>query len=116
MEIMRGFSKIILHILLFAGLIAGGSDAPLAQANSPNRNGQELATKLCARCHSVAREGDSPLAEAPPFRTFSSKWPLESLEEALAEGIVVGHPAMPEFVFEPEEIQNLLSYIASISR
>ncbi|NNF79367.1 MAG: cytochrome c [Rhizobiales bacterium] len=100
---------------LAAAFLAGSFGVGLAEESSPSQKGQEIATKLCARCHSVTREGDSPFAEAPPFRTFSSKWPLESLEEALAEGIVVGHPAMPEFIFGPEDIQNLLSYIASIS-
>ncbi|MCP5080972.1 MAG: cytochrome c [Alphaproteobacteria bacterium] len=102
--------------LLVAAFLAGSLGAGLAEESSPSQKGQEIATKLCARCHSVTRDGDSPFAEAPPFRTFSSKWPLESLEEALAEGIVVGHPAMPEFIFGPEDIQNLLSYIASISQ
>ncbi len=86
----------------------------LAEETSPVDKGREIATKLCARCHSVTREGASPFAEAPPFRAFASKWPLESLEEALAEGIVVGHPAMPEFVFGPEDIQNFLSYLGSL--
>ena len=88
----------------------------LAEETSPIEKGREIATKLCAKCHSATREGESPFAEAPPFRTFASKWPLESLEEAFAEGIVVGHPAMPEFVFGPEDIQNILSYLGSLSQ
>lgn len=85
-----------------------------AEETSPTDKGREIVTKLCARCHSVTREGESPFAEAPPFRIFASKWPLESLEEALAEGIVVGHPAMPEFMFGPEDIQSILSYLGSL--
>ena len=88
----------------------------MAEESSPGEKGQEIANELCARCHSITRDGESPFAEAPPFRTFVAKWPLESLEEALAEGIVVGHPAMPEFIFGPEDIQNLLSYIGSLNR
>lgn len=103
------------RLVLAVAFLAGSLEAALAEDSSPSQKGQEIAAKLCARCHSVTRDGDSPFAEAPPFRTFASKWPLESLEEAFAEGIVVGHPAMPEFVFGPEDIQNLLSYIASIS-
>ena len=101
-------------LVIFFGVAASG--ALLAQESSPSQKGQELATKLCARCHSITRDGTSPFADAPPFRDFAGKWPLESLEEAFAEGIVVGHPAMPEFVFGPEDIQNLLSYIGSLSR
>jgi hypothetical protein len=36
--------------------------------------------------------------------------------QALAEGIVVGHPAMPRFTFEPREIGALLTYISHSSR
>lgn len=78
--------------------------------------GQALAEAKCAKCHAIKAEGKSPFAQAPPLRTFAKKWPLESLEEAFAEGIMVGHPAMPEFEFEPEQIENLLSYIDSISQ
>jgi mono/diheme cytochrome c family protein len=41
-------------------------------------------------------------------------WPLESLDEALAEGITVGHPDMPEFVLEPDEIAALIAYLESL--
>ncbi len=99
-----------------AVLLLSVSGQVLAEETSPVEKGREIVTKLCARCHSVTREGESPFAEAPPFRTFASKWPLESLEEALAEGIVVGHPAMPEFVFGPEDIQNVLSYLGSLKQ
>ena len=34
--------------------------------------------------------------------------------QALAEGIVVGHPAMPRFTFEPREIGALLAYISGL--
>lgn len=101
---------------LAAALLINLPGALLAEETSPSQKGQEIVTKLCARCHSVTRDGESPFAEAPPFRTFASKWPLESLEEALAEGIVVGHPAMPEFVFGPEDIQSILSYLGSLSQ
>ncbi|MEM8689759.1 MAG: cytochrome c [Pseudomonadota bacterium] len=101
----------------FAALmLVGLCGSAFAEETSPSQKGEEIAAKLCARCHSITRDGESPFAEAPPFRTFGQKWPLESLEEAFAEGIVVGHPAMPEFVFAPNDIQNLLSFMDSLSR
>jgi mono/diheme cytochrome c family protein len=36
------------------------------------------------------------------------------LEEALAEGISTGHPDMPEFIFEPDQIEAILAYIGSL--
>ena len=55
-----------------------------------------------------------PLPEAPPFRSFAARWPLESLEEAFAEGIMVGH-VMPEFTFTPEEIGHMIAYLNSVA-
>ena len=51
----------------------------------------------------------------PAFRTFAAKWPVESLEEALAEGIVTGHPDMPVFQFEPDQIAALLEHLTAIA-
>ncbi len=83
------------------------SDAEIAM-------GQKLAEENCAVCHAVGEEGDSPHPAAPPFRTLSSRYPVETLEEALAEGIVTGHPFMPEFELEPEEIVAFIAYLGSI--
>ena len=41
-------------------------------------------------------------------------WPLESLEEALGEGIAVGHPDMPQFELDGQQIDDLLAYLASL--
>lgn len=90
---------------------ANASDTPTPDIVA----GQKLATQLCARCHSIDKTSQSRFKPAPPFRSFSSKWPLESLEEALAEGITVGHPAMPEFQFKAGQITDLLGYIATLS-
>ncbi len=106
----------LLGPFLGACLLLNSPGGVSAEETSPIQKGKEIATKLCARCHSVDRVSESAFADAPPFRTFADKWPIESLEESLAEGIVVGHPAMPEFVFTPEDIQSLLSYIATLSR
>ena len=91
----------------------------VVQGNTDEKNlaaeGRALAEKLCARCHAVGRDDKSALPIAPPFRGFASKWPLESLEEALAEGIVTGHPEMPAFQFEPEQITALIEHLYAIS-
>jgi hypothetical protein len=52
---------------------------------------------------------------APPFRELPKRYPVDHLAEALAEGIVTGHPAMPEFTFTPREIEALLSYLSTLA-
>jgi len=94
---------------LVAGTVrAGGLEAPDIQA------GQTLAETRCARCHAVGRTGGSPVDGAPAFRDLGRKWPVENLAEALAEGIVVGHPAMPAFAFSPPEIDDFLGWLNEI--
>ena len=66
------------------------------------KRGEELLTRDCARCHAVGTTGDSPHKQAPAFRTLDKRYPIESLEEALGEGIMSGHPDMPEFKFDAE--------------
>ena len=54
------------------------------------------------------------MPEAPPLRTLHTRYPIDSLTEAFAEGIVTGHPQMPVFTFTIEEIDALLAYLESL--
>lgn len=107
-------SGCFLFSLLVMVFFVGGYVAPAHAEDDLVSEGQQYARKNCSRCHSVEKEGESPFKKAPPFRTFAEKWPLESLEEALAEGIVVGHSKMPEFKLEPRQIGALISYLKSL--
>jgi cytochrome c len=48
------------------------------------------------------------------FRALSKRYPIESLEEALGEGIISGHPDMPEFKFSGEDVGAIVIYLKSI--
>lgn len=76
--------------------------------------GRALAKARCSACHAVGAQGASPLAKAPPFRELGGHYPLDNLAEALAEGIVAGHPDMPSDPWEPEEIDRLIAYLKSL--
>ena len=84
------------------------------EGDTLERRGETLLTTNCSRCHAINRTGNSPHSSAPPFRTLSKKYPIDGLAEALAEGFSVGHPDMPELVFEPDEIAGILAYLKSI--
>jgi cytochrome c len=102
----------LLPALLAASAVAISSAS--AQQGTPSlKRGEALLTKNCARCHATGTAGLSPHPAAPPFRTLARKYPIDGLQEALAEGLSVGHPDMPEFVFEPDEIA-ILTYLKSI--
>jgi cytochrome c len=87
----------------------------LAIAASPNeQRGKTFALNNCARCHAIDRVGQSPLKIAPPFRTLHKRYPIEHLAESLAEGIQTGHPTMPEFQLDPDQIHDLLAYLKTL--
>jgi mono/diheme cytochrome c family protein len=77
------------------------------------RHGKELVVKYCARCHAIGL-GASPHRGAPPFRTLAHRYPIEWLEEALGEGIVTGHPHMPEFRFSAGDVGAIIAYLKSV--
>lgn len=94
-------------ILLTAITTSAGDESRLAY-------GRSLIEENCSRCHAVASTDESTHPEAPAFRNLSQRYPIETLEEALGEGISTGHPDMPEFIAEPEQIDAIIAYIESL--
>ena len=100
----------------FAGLVLGlgqATESALAQDASVLA-GKNIAEMNCSRCHAVGPAGDSPYAPAPPFRTLHNRYPVDDLAEALAEGIVVGHPEMPRFELTPQQVDSFILYLKSL--
>ena len=87
---------------------------PATAASPKEQRGKTFALNNCAKCHSIDKVSPSPLKIAPPFRTLHKRYPIETLGEALAEGISTGHPTMPEFRLEPDQIGDLLSYLKTL--
>lgn len=87
-----------------------------AQDAAEFKRGEALLTKNCAGCHAVGTTGDSPRRGAPAFRVLGKKYRIEMLEEALAEGLVTGHPDMPEFQFEARDVGAIIAYLNSIQQ
>ena len=106
---MKNFYRLI-SFLLFSLVVANASAAD----KDLTAKGKSLVTANCSRCHAIGKEGDSPHAEAPAFRTLSNKYPVENLAELLAEGIVSGHPDMPIFVFSPQDVAAIIDYLQSV--
>ena len=84
---------------------------PAATWAEDKHAGEALAKKLCARCHAIDDTSASPFEKAPAFRVIANRYSVWSLQEALAEGIATGHTEMPEFVLNPDEINNLLTFM-----
>jgi mono/diheme cytochrome c family protein len=103
---------VFLTLVGFAVLAVGtpSQSAPNVQA------GKAFAQANCSHCHSIDKSTPSTLAIAPPFRTLHQKYPVESLEEALSEGIMTGHPAMPEFRLDPGQIGDFIVFLKSLEQ
>jgi len=112
-----------LHAALLAAAVAGFMAAlspHIAKTEdvlSPaEQRGLVFVRTNCARCHSIDKVSASPLKVAPPFRTLHERYPVESLQESLAEGIVTGHPSMPEFRLDPGQVADVIAYLKSLER
>ena len=101
-------------ILIGAALV---SSEGLAQSSPDVRavkHGGGLARRYCSTCHATGPRGDSPFSLAPRFRELGRRYPLDDLQESLVEGIVSGHPAMPQYVFSAANADDLVAYLKSI--
>ena len=99
--------------MMVAAAVAVASQGAAAQNL---KHGEELLTRSCGSCHAVGRSGESAHKFAPPFRTLGQRYPIESLEEALGEGVMSGHPDMPEFAFDARDVGAIIAYLKSIQQ
>lgn len=107
------FSAAGLAALLFTATAAMAADADTGEHGNPQL-GFLIAKEHCARCHAIQKAGESPLKIAPPFRDLHLRYPVEDLAESLGEGIRTGHPTMPEFRFDPDQIDNFIAYLKTL--
>jgi cytochrome c len=100
------------------GAIALGlsGEIALAQQSPQEQRGLTLVRANCEQCHAIDKVSASSLAIAPPFRTLHLKYPIESLERPLAEGIIANHPTMPQFRFERDQVVDIIAYLKTLER
>lgn len=106
-------ARMFVHGFVGVALMAAAAQPSYAQSD---KQGVTLLERDCGRCHAVGLSGASPRADAPAFRTLGSRYPIESLEEALGEGIMSGHPDMPEFRYDAEEVGAIIDYLNAIQK
>jgi len=87
-----------------------------ASAVADLKLGETLLARHCGSCHAVGRSDASADKGAPAFRTLGERYPIESLEEALGEGFMSGHPDMPEFKFDADDVGAIIVYLKSIQK
>lgn len=115
MPFMAEFQRSIRVALTCYGIACGmlaGAQAK-DQVESIDR-GSKIAEDACSPCHAIGRQGESPNPKAPLFREIGQRYDIDDLQESLAEGILTGHPDMPEILMTPEEIADFLAFLRTI--
>src|SRR6516164_11098683 len=111
---LRG-ARLLSLFTLTIPLALAAPPAQCAEALSPAaQRGSMLVRANCARCHAIDKVSPSPLTIAPPFRTLHERYPVEMLQEALAEGIVTGHPSMPQFSFDADQVGDFIAFLKTL--
>jgi cytochrome c len=95
-----------------------GMSTVFADDNPPpgslERDGLELAERMCAACHAVGKTGASAHSAAPAFRHLSRRIDLDVFTNQLREGLISGHPDMPTFRFSRDDARALTAYLRYI--
>jgi mono/diheme cytochrome c family protein len=101
-------------LFIALGVVLSLTSNPVLAQSPAAQRGLTFVRVHCAQCHSIDKVSESPVAIAPPFRTFHQKFPIESLRRRLAEGIMTTHPTMPQFRLDADQISDVLAYIQTL--
>ena len=101
---------------LVVALYLALSGVAAAQTSPSEQRGQTFVRANCSNCHATDRVSASPLKIAPPLRELHLRFPVESLQEALVEGIRTGHANMPEFQLDPGQASDVIAYLKTLER
>jgi mono/diheme cytochrome c family protein len=93
-------------------MLAGLAPAAAQEAGDP-RLGLDVARESCASCHAILRVEDrSPNPNAPTFAHIANVPGMTAT--ALHVALQSPHKTMPNVMFEPDELRNLIAYILTL--
>jgi len=101
-------------LILLSILVVSAASVPAFADTQSIRRGKAFAQANCSQCHSIDSTGRSPRSDAPPFRILHKQYPVETLEDALSEGLSTGHPRMPEFRLDPGQVGDFIGFLKSL--
>jgi mono/diheme cytochrome c family protein len=108
--------RMLLPLLALSAAIGNLAMAADADVGSAAR-GRALAEAVCASCHAIGREGESPLAAAPTFRSFRQRFVFDWLQQAFEDGIGRGHAGqfMPDIMLSRYQTDDLIAYLDTLT-
>ena len=101
-------------IIGVAAIFMSASAPAHAQQSPAAQRGLTFVRVHCAQCHSIDKVGESPLKIAPAFHTLHTRFPIDSLQPRLSEGITANHPTMPQFRLDADQIADVIAYLKTL--
>ena len=101
-------------LIVIVGLLMPG--VANAQTSPSEQRGLTFVRANCGSCHATDKVSASTLKIAPPFRELHLRYPIENLRKALVEGIITGHPTMPEFRLDTGQASDVIAYLQTLGR
>jgi len=74
--------------------------------------GRALAERQCSQCHGVGRGEKSPYEGVSSFTEIAAEPSIT--EDSLRAFLKTSHPPTPDLIIKPADIDDLVSYIASL--
>jgi cytochrome c len=84
------------------------------EAKADAARGRILSEQQCSQCHRVHPNEASADRKAPNFPAIAGE--PSATEYSLRVFLKTPHPTMPNFMLQPEDIDDLVSYIISLKR
>jgi mono/diheme cytochrome c family protein len=106
MRILR--RSVVLAFVLVIALNAEQS------AKADKSRGKVLAQQRCSQCHGINRGEKSPYLAVPSFTDVANEPSLT--EYTLRVFLKTPHSTMPNLIINPNEMDDIVSYIASLKR
>jgi mono/diheme cytochrome c family protein len=100
----------VIGALILAGFLAVG--AVIGDARGDAARGLALAEQWCSQCHGVRPNQTSPVQEATSFSEVAAR--AATTEMSLRVFLRTSHPTMPNFIFERDDLDDLVGYILSL--
>ena len=102
----HSFGLRLLAVSMFATCCVGGS------AKAASSRGEILSQQWCSRCHAVEPGQPSPNPKAPAFSAIAAE--PSATEYSLHVYLQTTHATMPNFRIDPDDIDDIVSYIRSL--
>jgi mono/diheme cytochrome c family protein len=100
-------------LFVWSVILVCATESAFAEPLPAERRGLIFVREYCSRCHAIGKVGESPSANAPPFRTLSLRYPVADLQRPLFEGI---HPVMPRFQLTASQVGDVMAYLKALER